>query len=157
MKIVKNIEKLSETKEVQSMLKNIEGLLKPKTELAKYLNNLGKVYQYETDRLEKYLAIYSAWQNYLAEQLTVADTVRAVAESQKKYFYSIAVKVSKGNNISERKEVAIKHPKYQEALEVAIEADSIYRAVQTRFDNCERAYRLVSRILAKRINIRQLD
>lgn len=157
MKEVQNITQLTETQEVQSMIAHLEGLSKPVSDLRKYLNNVGKIYKYDNGVLEKYLSIYSAWQNYLGEQLTIADTVKTVAESQKKYFFSVAVKVTKGGNISEKKEVAIKHPKYQVALQVAIEADSIYRAVLTKFDNCERAYRLVSRILAKRINIRQFD
>lgn len=151
---IKTVEDIHATPEVQSAVKALANLGKPTYELRKYLERVGNLHTKTLDDLEKYMAVYIAWQNYLGEQTIIADAIRTVAESQVSNVYSMAVNGSEGT-INSRKESARSDTVYQKALAIKQEADAYYNAIVVSFENCERAYMLVSRILTKRLNIRE--
>lgn len=151
---IKDIEAIQASDEVKRSIRALANLPKPKYNLRKYLHRVGSLHLRNTNELEKYLAVYTAWMNYLGEQCIIADAVKTVAESQASQYFSIAVGSSKGS-INEKKERARSDESYLKALLVQQEASVIHSAREVSFENCERAYYLVSRILTKRLNIRE--
>src|ERR1035437_4009760 len=79
---VKNIAELAHTKQVLAMVDKTIGLQKPRYDIKKYLDKIGIIYKKDPKLLERYLAIFSVWENYFAEQLVLMEAISGVAESQ---------------------------------------------------------------------------
>jgi len=154
LKKVKTFEQLKEDDRLKKAVDNLLGLNKPKYDIVKYLNNMDNVYKKDTTILEKYLAVFTVWQNYFGEQLVIADALRAVATSQVNYYYSVAVDNSIGS-INQKKELARSNSEYISAMKVLDRTNILNKSLQMKFENCDRAYKLVSRILTKRLNIKE--
>jgi len=149
-----SFEQIAQSDDVQKSIEGLVNLSRPKGDINKYLNNINKLYNYDTDVLEKYLSRFIAWQNYFGEQVIIADAIRVVAESQCNYIYSRIVNSVKGS-INERKEKARANPLYKKALDIWNRSEAYYNGISITFDNCDRGYKLTSRILTKRLGIKE--
>lgn len=146
---VRDLDSLAESDAVKSGLASLPNLSEPKYELAKYLNKLSELADIHDSSLQNYLAAYSSWQNYIGVQLKIAEIIESVAESQAKYFYSLAIKSSEGK-ITERRELAFNDDKYLTSVEILNIAKAKVDSLANVFSACDRAYKTVSRIIAIR-------
>jgi len=67
--------------------------------------------------------------------------------------YSLAIESAAGT-VNLKKDLAKNDKEYNQALAVYHQAKYMYEAYQAKFDMCERGFKLVSRILTKRLNIK---
>lgn len=146
---VKDLDSLSESEAVKVALSNLPNLAEPKYELTEYLNKLSELSNTNDIFLQNYLTAYSSWQNYIGVQLKIAEVIQSVAESQTKYFYSLAIKNYIGK-ITERKEMAFNDDKYLASVEILNIAKAKVDSLANIFSACDRAYKTVSRIIAIR-------
>lgn len=153
---VMSIDEIQELKRVRSVIRNLQDITQPEKKLSQFLNNLVSIADYDTDVLEEYLAIFTVWQNYLGNQSVIADVIYSVAESQKEYFYSTAVGRAPGT-INMKKDLARSDVDYALAADVYQEAQFLRATLNVQFANCDRGYRLISRILTKRLGIREFN
>lgn len=150
---VLNIEKLSESEIVKRAVANLLGLEIPKADIAKYLDKITLLSGYDTDDLEKVMALFVRWQNYFGEQYVIADALKTAAESQMSYYWSLAIEEASGT-INAKKELAEKDKDYKKAKEIYNVSSMGYNAIRMKFENCDRGFRLVSRMLTKRIGMK---
>lgn len=151
---VKSIKELSESDIVKYAVENVMGLSEPDSDITKFLNNIGELSKLNPDALEKRMTIFIAWQNYFGEQLVLADAIKSVAETQAQYFWGNAIKTARGT-INEKKELALSDINWVNASNILEKAKAGYNAIKVKFDNCDRSFRLVSRILTKRLGIKE--
>ncbi len=152
--VVKRLKELMEADEVKIAHKMSMSLSQPKSKIVDYLEKLGDVYNVETNTLEEWLSVLIEWENYFREKSEIYDALRTVAESQKSFYWGRAISMSMGQ-ISEKKETARTNELFQQANNTYIQANVSCKMLNLKANNCERGYKLVSRILAKRINIRE--
>lgn len=150
---IRSFDEIQSGKEVEIVKGRLINLEEPNKKLSVYLSKMENLYMYDTGKLEKYLAVFSAWHNYLSEQIVISDVIRVVAESQMQYYYSYAVSTEKGS-INEKKENARANPNYVKAEREANRANAEHQALTITADNCERGFRLASRILTRRLGQR---
>ncbi len=150
---VLNIVGLSESEIVKRAVDNLLGLEIPKADIAKYLDKITLLSGYDADDLEKVMSLFVRWQNYFGEQYVIADALKTAAESQMSYYWSVAIDEANGT-INAKKELAEKDKDYKKAKEIYNIASSGYNAIRMKFDTCDRAYKLCSRILTKRLGIK---
>lgn len=153
--IIKTIDEIKESDKVQQILSHLVKLAKPQKSLSKYLNNIENLSKFDTDVIEEYLAVFTSWQNYLSEQSVIADVVKTTAESQMNYVYSLAVVKAVGT-INEKKEIGRQSSSFIKAQDIYENACAIKIIFENQFENCDRAYRLASRILTKRLEIKEV-
>lgn len=154
MNQVRDIKKISEESAVvKSALSNIIGLGKPDKEIKTSMSSVRKLNELDNDQLEEYLGLFTAWQNYFDERLTIAEAIEDVAKDQVEEVYSLAYAETKGST-NEKKDLAKKNPMYLQAVEIRSSAKSVVRGLQGKFNACDRSYKAVSRILAKRLKLR---
>jgi len=150
---VLNIVGLSESEIVKRAVDNLLGLEIPKADIAKYLDKITLLSGYDADDLEKVMSLFVRWQNYFGEQYVIADALKTAAESQMSYYWSVAIHKA-GGTINAKKELAEMNSEYKKAKEIYDIASSGFNAIRMKFDNCDRGFKLCSRILTKRIGIR---
>lgn len=148
------IDEIMKSDTVLRVKKMVMGLMKPKTPLKPYMDSLGDVYKQDTNDLEKWMAVFVQWENYYREIAEIYDSARTIADSNLSYYWGMAVLGSEGT-INEKKEVAKSDANYILAKNTFIFANTSYKALMLKAENCERGYRLVSRIIGKRINIKE--
>lgn len=150
---VLNVEKLSNSEVVKRAIDNLLGLAIPKADITKYLDAITSLSEKDLDDLEKIMSLFIRWQNYFGEQYVIADALKMAAESQMSYYWSLAIESANGT-INAKKELAERDSEYIKAKEVYNITSSGFNAIKMKFDMCERGYKLVSRIIAKRLNIK---
>jgi hypothetical protein len=148
----KIIEIGNESLVVKRALSNIIGLNEPNLDIKKYLEDMGRLNEKDGKSLEEYLAVYSSWQNYFAEKLVIAEAIKVVAHNQREYYYSLAVDKASGT-INAKKDVAKVDEAYLQACDIYEQSKTVAASFQTKFDACERGFRLVSRILTRRLKV----
>lgn len=151
---VKSIREISRSRAVMEALEKMVGLEKPKVDIKKFLDDAIYLHEKNTDELEKYLAVYTSWQSYFNEQAVVTAIILAVAESQVKEFWSYAVADANGT-VNLKKDLASSDPAYKEAVDVMNQAKAGWTVTDANLNSCERAFRLTSRILSKRLNVKE--
>lgn len=133
--------------------KYLPNLKEPSKDLQLYLQNLENLSNLDNEILEEYLSAMVAWQNYYHEIMVRTDVVRNVARQQSEYFYSLAVSTVEGS-VNMRKDLAKSDVNYIRAEEIRMKADGLYEVYKMRYESCERAFKLISRILTKRLNLK---
>ena len=153
---VKKLKELESSNEVQSALDRLIEISKPNVDFAKMINDMAIIYKADNKKLEYYLSKFSAWMSYLADQVTRAEIVKIVAESQSSIIYSHCVEKAIGT-INSRKEFARSDTLYLLALDVLNETKNIVRILQMQYENAVRGYQLASRIVALRLGIKEYN
>lgn len=154
--MLKQIEDIAkESAVVKKALSNIIGLSKPDLDIRSYLENLGTLNEKDNTKLEEYLSVFTAWQNYFAERLVIGESIKVVANSQREYAYAVAVDTATGT-VNAKKDIAKSDIQYTKSGEVYEQAKMIVEATRVKFDACERGFRLCSRILTKRLKVTEL-
>ncbi len=153
---IKKLKELESSNEVQSALDRLVEIAKPNVDFARMINEIGIIYKADNKRLEYYLSKFSAWMSYLADQVTRAEIVKTVAESQSSMIYSHCVEKATGT-INAKKEFARSDSLYLLALDVLNETKNIVRILQMQYENAVRGYQLTSRIVALRLGIKEYD
>ena len=154
MNRVKSIKEIIEQNNIVKYIdKYLVGLKEPTKDLNNYLNSLDNVSNLNNEELEEYLGIMIAWQNYYHELMVRTDIIRSIANQQADYFYSLAVETVEGS-VNLRKDLAKNNADYMRSLEVKIKAEGLYQAYKFKYEACERAFKLISRILTKRLNLK---
>lgn len=126
---------------------------KPNKDIRHYLNNLENVSDLDNDVLEEYLSVFTAWQNYYHEYLLKYEVAKLKALQTMEYAYSLAIQLSEGT-VNLRKDLAKSDKKYRECVEVYQNMVKLYEEYKFKYESCERAFRLISRILTKRFNLK---
>lgn len=154
MPSILKFESLKDVPEVKKCLEYLRGVQKPSHDIDKYLNNMQNLHEKTDDALEKYMVVYTSWMNFMETQLALADTIKEVAKAQSERFFSEAVMNGEGT-INARKDGARSDDYYVQANQVLRQTEAYHRALLTTFNNCERGYALVSRIITKRLSIKE--
>lgn len=150
---IKSISDLAESPIVEYALSRIMNLSEPKTEITVVLNNLGKLYEMELPELEKRMSLITRWQNYYGEQIVLAEAIKTAAESQMNYSWSDAIAGAKGT-INEKKELAASDATYVKALVIYEQTKAGLDAIRSKFEACDRSFKLISRVLTAKLNIK---
>lgn len=153
---IKTIEDIASSTELELLTEGIEALKQPKKALAKYMNKVEELFNADTSVVTEYMGVFTAWQNYLENQLAVADTIRTIAEDQVRQMRSVAMGTVEGT-VNLKKDLVDADPLYVSAVEILNKARASYRGLKTTFDSCERAFRLASRILTARLGTKFMD
>jgi len=153
---IKGVKEISASREVTNALKRLSRMVKPGSDFGKLVSQMSVLYKVETGRLEYYLSKYSAWQSYYAEQVAIAEIIKIVAESQLEAINSYCVEKSSGT-INAKKELAKSDPLFEHATKVYNEAKSVLKVLTMNFYNAERGYRASSRIMGRRLGVKELD
>lgn len=148
---LKKLSEIAASAQVKNVLKKLIGLSKPSSALRKCLDALNNIEKSEFT-LEELLGIFIAWQNYYAEQLVLVETIKTIAEAQANHFWGEAINNSNGT-INAKKELAKSDMDYVGANTIFINAKNAFKAIESGFWNCDRAYKLISRIVAIKTNI----
>lgn len=138
---------------IKNNLDNETFLNKPNKDIKYYLNNLENVSNLDNDVLEEYLSVFTAWQNYYHEFLLKYDVERLKAQQTMEYAYSLAIQMSEGT-VNLRKDLAKSDKRYRKSVEIYYKMSKIYEEYKFKYESCERAFRLISRILTKRFNLK---
>lgn len=142
----------NDRKKFGPILKRIQGLARPSKSLKESLDSLSHLNEKGKADLEELMGIFTAWQNFFSEELAIIDTMKTIASSQEQFVWSETIELMTGTNITERREKAKNNKEYQKSLDLLIQAKNIYTTLESQFWNCDRAYKLVSRILTSRLS-----
>lgn len=153
--MVKTYKDIAESESVAKALSNVDFLKKPTKKIEKYLNLVGTLDEHDNESLETFLSVFTAWQNYSQYLLVMADIIRTIAEDQKSFYYSLALSGVTSKVVADKKSAAEVNDNYKKAKDVYSAAVNNVKALQVLFDSCDRAYKLTSRILSKRLNIKE--
>lgn len=149
-----SLEEIEALDEVKEALKNVLNLNKPKSNIVDYLNHTAYIYDKDTEDLERYLSVYSAWRNYFLQVSMRTLVIKRVAERQAEKYWGKAIIESKGS-VNEKKELAKYDDTYNDAKSVANRADILHNSIVVNAENCLQAYNLVSRVLSKRLGLKE--
>jgi hypothetical protein len=149
-----SLKEITDSEEVKQAMRGLTGVAKPPVDLQEKLNAVAELYRKNATGLEKYMSFYTAWQNYLGEQMIIADVIRTVAQSQAEYYYACVMRDAEGT-VTDKKQSAASNQEYRRAYRIAAQAEAYYNSLIMQFQNCDRAFKLSSRIITSRLGLKE--